>query len=154
MTINKDSRLGNAEGKTSTIVKHAFHKCSYFFFAVIWNECVRHRKMCEQCLEWQHMETICIWVGEFWEKRFEIVFMVTKGRQFLPWMTWPLSTVESCVLHEIMCLQHLLHLPVICLGIALVLRDRKRPSKLKNHQEKSSTGAERLQVSLMSSWLN
>lgn len=112
--------------------------------------------MCKQCLEWQHIETICVWVGEFWKKRHEMAFAVQTGRQFCP--GWPDLSAQWRVvffMRSCVCNNHLHRPPRHVLGNCFCAEGQEQTIQAQEQsRRKPSTGVESLQVWIRSSWLN
>lgn len=143
MAINKESRWGNAEGKTSTIVRHAFHEILILFVPI-------SSLLSFKMIAWDTGGCASsVWNGSILKP---FVFeLENSGRRD---MRWPLQykQADNSALDGLIC-QHsgelcsswdrvfatttYTGLPGTCLGIAFVPRDRNRPSKLKNNQEGS-----------------
>lgn len=160
MAINKESRWGNAEGKTSTIVRHAFHEILILFVPI-------SSLLSFKMIAWDTGGCASsVWNGSILKP---FVFeLENSGRRD---MRWPLQykqadnsaldglicqhSGELCSSWDRVCNNHLHRPPRHVLGNCFCAEGQEQTIQAQEQsRRKPSTGVESLQVWIRSSWLN
>lgn len=143
MAINKGSRWGNVEGKISTIVRHAFQEIHILFVPIpsllsfkrsAWDI----RKCVNSVWNGSILKPFVFELEDSGRRDMRGSLQLKRAENFC--CRWPDLSVQWRVVFFMksrICNTTYTSLPVKCLGIALVLRNRKRPSKLKSNLEGS-----------------